>query len=113
MLGDVERDRARAAVEVVDAVLGLEVREFCGDSVEGLGLLRIRLEERVRRDLERVVADPVVDDAGAEDGDDLFAESRLRDAGVELGRSYPAPMVGLKESRARALAAFHSLSDSG
>jgi len=33
----------------------------------------------------------------------------LREAGVELGRDYPAPMVDLKASRARALAAFAGL----
>ncbi len=38
--------------------------------------------------------------------------SVLRSAGVDLGADYPAPLVGLKESRERALSAFHSLSSS-
>ena len=36
----------------------------------------------------------------------------LREAGVELGTTYPKPMVDLKESRERALTAFKSLSGS-
>ncbi|MEM9208877.1 MAG: deoxyribodipyrimidine photo-lyase [Pseudomonadota bacterium] len=36
--------------------------------------------------------------------------AELADAGVTLGRDYPAPMVDLKSSRERALAAFKSIS---
>lgn len=36
-------------------------------------------------------------------------EKILREAGVKLGRDYPVPIVDLKESRERALAAFKSL----
>lgn len=35
----------------------------------------------------------------------------LRNTGVTLGDTYPWPMVDLKQTRQRALAAYHSLSD--
>ena len=34
----------------------------------------------------------------------------LKDAGIKLGETYPAPVVDLAESRKRALDAFSSLS---
>jgi deoxyribodipyrimidine photo-lyase len=34
----------------------------------------------------------------------------LTDAGIALGKHYPAPIVDLKDSRERALEAFRSLS---
>ena len=38
--------------------------------------------------------------------------SALRDSGVDLGRTYPRPMIDHATARARALAAYKSLSDS-
>ena len=47
--GERQRDRADAAVEVVEALPALERRELAGDAVEPLGHLGVRLEERLGR----------------------------------------------------------------
>ncbi|CAA9489157.1 MAG: hypothetical protein AVDCRST_MAG13-1638 [uncultured Solirubrobacteraceae bacterium] len=75
--GQHERDRPRAAVEVVDPLPALERGVLHGHGVQALGHLRVRLEERLGGDRELQAAE-LLHDRGRGAADELGPAARRR-----------------------------------
>ncbi len=82
LIRDENRNRAGAAVKIVNEIISTDCREFLCNRVEPFGLRRVGLKESVRCNLEFVRPDHIVDDSRAEDRVDGFTVGGLRNAGV-------------------------------
>ena len=90
--GEGQRDRTRTAVEIQDGLVPFQIRQGDGKLVQALGLGRVDLIERPRREPETEAAELVLDRIGSEKRMEFIAQDRVagllidgKDDGLQAG----------------------------